>query len=407
MANFSYTARDKFGSISKGSVFGADRAAAAASLIEKGFTPILLKEEGLAAAGGKGFKLALPGLGNKIKLTDKVIFSRQFATMINAGVPIVQSLSILKEQTSSKAFKTVLGDLAKKVQGGTTLSNAMAVHPHAFSPVYINMVRAGESGGILDEVLERLATQQEKDAAIVSKVRGAMIYPSVIVTVTVGAFVFLMTGIVPKMAEVFEQFGTELPAYTRAMLATSKFMTQNGILLLGITIGSVIAISRWRKTKAGRKAIDNLILRAPIFGPIVRKVNVARFARTFGSLMTSGISVLDALRTTGMALGNSVYQDDVLKLATAVQNGKTISEPLRNNSNFPPIVGQMITVGEETGKLDEILIKVATFYENEVDAVISNITSIIEPIMIVVIGGMIGSIVISVLGPLGNLSNAI
>jgi type IV pilus assembly protein PilC len=410
MANFSYTARDKKGAVSTGSVFAADKTAAVASIIDKGLTPIWVKEEDPnKKAGVKAAGINLPFLNKseRVKLGEKVVFSRQFATMINAGVPIVQSLNVLSEQTPSKAFKAVLQDLANKVQAGTQLSAAMNEHPKVFPPVYVNMIKAGETGGILDQVLERLATQQEKDAEIVHKVRGAMIYPSVITAVTVGAFFFMMTVIVPRMATVFESFNAELPAYTKFLLATSKFMTQNLVIMVGGTVIGVIALLKFVKTPAGKVAFDNLLLRTPVFGSIVRKVNIARFARTFGSLMTSGIAVLDALNTTAQGLGNSVFKNAVTHMAQEVKNGKPIHETLKRSAVFPPIVAQMVSVGEETGKLDEILIKLAQFYESEVENIIQNLTSIIEPILIVVIGGMIGSIVIGVLGPLGSLSNAV
>jgi type IV pilus assembly protein PilC len=301
----------------------------------------------------------------------------------------------------------VIADISKQVEGGATLAKAMAAHPKIFPPVFVNMVHAGETGGILDQVLERLATQQEKDAEIIHKVRGAMIYPSVITTVTLGAFFFMMVVIVPKMGTIFESFGSELPAYTRTLLGISTFMKQYFVFIIGGLVGAIIALMRWRKTAAGKVTLDSLLIRLPLFGKIIRKVNIARFARTFGSLMASGISVIDALNTTASALGNSVYKKSVETIAAEVKNGKPISEPLRRNKNFPPIVAQMTAVGEETGKIDEILIKLATFYEREVDNVISNLTSVIEPILIVVIGGMIGSIVVGILGPLGSLTGSI
>lgn len=411
MASFTYTAKDKKGAVSSGSVLAADRSAAAASLIDKGLAPILIKEEapGKKKVGSKtgGFSIPFLGHSEKVKMTEKVVFSRQFATMINAGVPIVQSLGVLSEQTTSKTFRAILQDVGKKVEAGSTLSAAMNEHSKVFPPVYVNMVKAGETGGILDQVLDRLATQQEKDAEIVHKVRGAMIYPSVITAVTVGAFFFMMTVIVPRMATVFESFNAELPAYTKLLLAISKFMTQNIVLMVVGSVGGGIALLRFIKTPAGKKAFDTIIIRTPVFGAIIKKVNIARFARTFGSLMSSGIAILDALSTTGQALGNSVFKEAVLNMATEVKNGKPIHETLKKNPVFPPIVGQMVLVGEETGKLDEILLKLAAFYEGEVENIIQNLTSVIEPILIVVIGGMIGSIVIGVLGPLGSLSNSV
>ncbi len=406
MANFTYSARDKAGIIRKGTVFADDRAAAAAALSTRGLTPILVKEQ-VADNTKTGGILGKFKLGGGVKLEDKVIFSRQFATMINAGVPIAQSLHILEEQSTSKNFQAAISQIRKQVEGGGTLANALAAHPDIFNDIYVNMVKAGEAGGILDNVLDRLATQQEKDAAIVGKIRGAMIYPAVISVATVAAFFFLMTVIVPKLAVVFQSSNVPLPWYTQLMLGISGFLTHHGIfVILGVT-ALVVVFTRWHATPAGKYAVDKLILKLPIFGPIIIKVNVARFARTFGSLMASGISVLEALGATRTALGNSVYRKELVGVAQQVKNGKLMSEQLKGSKNFPGIVSQMIAVGEETGKLDEILLKLAEFYETEVDSVIAGITSIIEPILIIVLGGMVGFVVISVFGPIAALSNTV
>jgi len=408
MAQFSYSARDKSGAIVKGSLFAADRPAATASLAERSLTPILVKE--VAAKKGGGLSALLSGgisLGGKVKLQDKVIFSRQFATMINAGVPIVQSLNILRQQSSSKKLQNAVADIAKQVEGGSTLATALSAHTDIFSGIYINMVKAGEAGGILDQVLDRLATQQEKDAEIVSKVRSAMIYPAVITTATVSAFFFLMTVIVPKLSSIFEDVGASLPWYTKVMLAISHFLVKDWFIVIGAAVLAVIAFIRWHKTPGGRRTFDKLMLKSPIFGTILMKVNVARFARTFGSLMASGISVLDAINATKSALGSTVYQDELAEVAQQVKNGRPMSEHIQASKHFPAIVGQMLSVGEETGQIDTILLKLAEFYEKEVDTVVSGITSIIEPILIIVLGGMVGFIVISVFGPISSIGNSI
>jgi len=404
MGQFSYSARDKDGIISKGILFAPDRPAASAALQGKGLTPILVKESVQAAKSGGGFMDKLNSL-NKVSLSDKVIFSRQFATMINAGVPIAQSLNILQKQSESKKLQDAVADLSKQVTGGATLANALSSHPDIFSPIYVNMVKAGESGGILDEVMGRLATQQEKDAEIISKVRSAMIYPGVITTATFSAFFFLMTVIVPKLSAIFVDAGATLPIYTRILLATSNFLVHDWFILLAIIVGIVTFTTRYYRTTNGRRVCDRLMLKAPIIGPILVKVNVARFARTFGSLMASGISVLDAIQATGAALGSSVYKDELLEVAKKVKNGRPMSEQIRASKNFPAIVGQMIAVGEETGKVDEILLKLAEFYEKEVDTVVAGLTSIIEPVLIMVLGGMVGFIVISVFGPISDIGN--
>jgi type IV pilus assembly protein PilC len=404
MAEFSYTAKTKAGAMQQGKLVAADRGAALASLAQQNLTPVLVRENHAA----KGLNLKLSGHKRKVKLDDKVVFSRQLSTMVNAGVPIVRALTILAEEASqSQRLQLALRDIAKRVEAGGTLADAMGQHPDVFTGVYVNMVRAGETGGILDEVLERLATQQEKDAEVVGKVRGAMIYPSVILVVTIIAFFFLMTVIVPKLSVIFEQLGGQLPIYTRILLATSNFMTKYWFILVATMAGVVFALFRWHKTTSGKRAIDKFLVKAPIIGPIVVKVNVARFARTFGSLLSSGIAVLEAIRTTRTALGNVWFQDVLSEVEKAVKNGKPLSDPLQKSELFPAIVGQMTLVGEETGKLDEILVKVAQFYEREVDNVVSRITSIIEPILIIFLGIMVGFIVISVFGPISQLTNSI
>jgi type IV pilus assembly protein PilC len=402
MPSFTYSARDKAGLIQKGTLFANDRAAATASLNEKSLSPILVKEAKAGGTGAAGFSLEKI-FPQKVKLQDKVIFSRQFSTMINAGVPIVQSLSILAEQSESKKLKQVVADVSKQVEGGATLANALATHPDVFSNIFVNMVKAGETGGILDNVLDRLATQLEKDAEVVAKVKSAMIYPGVITAATVGAFFFLMTVIVPKLASIFKDGGITLPWYTVLMLSISKVLTQYYWFIIIGAIGGGIGFVRWSKTVAGKRLIDKLMLKAPIIGPILVKVNVARFARTFGSLMASGISVLDAIQATESALGSTVYQDEMAEVFKQVKNGRPMSEHLRASKHFPAIVGQMVAVGEETGQMDEILLKLADFYEKEVDTVVAGITSIIEPILIIVLGGMVGFIVISVFGPITAL----
>lgn len=412
MATFIYTARTKTGTMTQGQVTAIDRTAALSAISRQGLSPVLVKE-----GSGKGLKLnisvsSIPVIGKllggkKVKLKEKVIFSRQFATMINAGVPVSQSLAILSKQSGSPRMQEVIGNLIKKVEGGTNLSTAMAEYSDVFPPVYVNMVKAGEAGGILDKVLERLATQQEKDAEIVSKVKGASIYPAVISFVTFAAFIFLMTVIVPKLSVIFQQFGGNLPIYTKIMLGISGFLVKYNILVIGGLVGGGILFARFIKTPKGKKLFDKLIIKTPIVGPIVVKVNIARFARTFGSLMSSGLAVLDALHISAQALGNTTFREELENVAQEVKNGKPVSEPLKHSENFPPIVAQMISVGEETGQIDVILLKVAEFYEKEVDAVVSNLTSVIEPVLIIVLGAMVGSIVLSVFGPISQLTETV
>jgi type IV pilus assembly protein PilC len=407
---YKYTAKDNTGKAANGELYAANHAAAVAELNQRGLTPITLMQakdnQSNKPAGLNALFSTLP-FTNRVKTQDKVIFSRQLATMVAAGVPIARSLNILQEQTESPKVKQMAADLAKQVEGGQSLAKAMASHPDIISHVYVSMVRAGEAGGILDDVLDRLAEQEEKDAEIRSKVKSALMYPAVVSVVTVVAFFFLMIVIVPQLSSVFSDMGAQLPVYTQVMLAISAFLVNFWYVILGLVIVGVVFFRLWHSTPNGRRIIDKALLKSPIFGKIIVKVNTARFARTFGSLMFAGTPLLDALDVTKSALNNSIFQREINAIAIEVKNGRALSTELHESKNFPPIVGQMVAIGEETGKLNEILVKLATFYEREVDDVVSGLTSVIEPILILVLGGMVGFIAVSVIGPISSLSQAI
>lgn len=410
---FAYTARTASGALAQGELAANDRNEALNSLVKQGLSPILVKE----TKSGSGKKLSLSTIripvlgkllgGRRVSPAEKIFFSRQLATMADSHVPIARALAILEKQATSPRMKVAVAGLTKKVEAGATISEALTDYPDVFSPVYINMVKAGEAGGILDEVLDRLATQQEKDAEIVSKVRGASIYPMVISVAALGAFVFLMTVIVPKLSVIFEQFGSNLPIYTRIMLGVSKVVTKYWVIVLGVLGVGIVLLNRWHKTKAGKKFFDKIAIGAPILGPIIIKLNAARFARTFGSLMSSGLAIVESLNITAAALGNSLFRDELLSAAEQVKNGKSVSDILDKSRVFPPIVAQMTRVGEETGQIDKVLLKLATYYEREVDDVVSNLTSVIEPVLILFLGLMVGSIVLSVFGPISQLSQTV
>jgi type IV pilus assembly protein PilC len=401
----------------------ANRTDAVKSLRDQGNKPLSVRE-----AKSKGLKLST-GKG-KVKLKDLVIFTRELSTMISAGVPLPRALDTLANQVDNKYFKTVIAGINHDVESGAPLADGMAKYPTVFSDVYINMVRAGEAGGILDEILKRLAAQVEKDATIRKKIRSAMAYPIVILTVTIIAFFGIMLFILPKIGKIFKDLGgphAQLPVYTRAMLGVSNFLVghsvmhaipivnkipiinsvPNALLIVGLFFVGFIYFRRYIKTPSGRYRWHLFLLRLPIVGNIVSKVAIARFARTFSSLMGSGVSVLDSLEVTGKAVGNSVIQKELATISEAVKNGQPLGKQLLAAKFFPPIVGQMMTVGEETGKIDQVLIKVADFYEEEVDAVIDGLASIIEPIMIILLGSFVGLIAASVMGPIASLSKNI
>lgn len=399
MAEFDYVALDSQNRNQSGSIEAANQSAAAMALRGKGLRLQLLKER------KRGFSLNLNlSLGSKVKNKDLVIFTRQFATMINAGVPMVKSLSTLQKQTEAPAMQQILNTIVADVEGGTQLSVAMAKHPKAFSSVYINMIKAGEEGGILDQIMERLATQVEKDAEMKGKLKSALIYPGVITLITIGAFVFIMTGIIPKLAQIFDQFEGELPLQTKLMLGISDFMVNNSLLLISMIVVLIVVFIRFIHTKRGKFLFDALLLKVPVFGPIVLKVNVARFARTFSSLAGAGVAIVSSLEVTSGSLSNTVIKKGILDSVNLVRNGQPIADALAQSNVFPGIIIQMTAVGEETGQVDVVLDKIAEFYEKEVDRVVAGLSSIIEPLLIVMLGGMVGLIVASVFGPIASIT---
>jgi type IV pilus assembly protein PilC len=330
--------------------------------------------------------------------------------MINAGVPLPRSLNTLQGQMENKYFQEVISSINHDVESGSPLADALSKYPNVFNDVYVNMVRAGESGGILDDILKRLAEQVEKDSSIRKKIRSAMAYPIVILVVTVIAFFGIMLFILPKIGKILTDLGgpnAKLPVYSRAMLDISSFMQHNVLFILVIMGAGIFGFRYYIHTEKGRYNWHGLLLRLPIVGNIVGKVAIARFSRTFSSLMGSGVSVLEALEVTGKAMGNKVLQKELDEIAAAVKNGQPLGKQLSEAKFFPPIVGQMMSVGEETGKIDQVLVKVADFYEEEVDAVIDGLASIIEPVMIVVLGSVVGLIAASVMGPIASLSKNI
>ncbi|HET7827676.1 MAG TPA: type II secretion system F family protein [Candidatus Saccharimonadales bacterium] len=402
MSDFAYNALNSKGEPISGVISAASREAAVIELRNQGSRPLSVK------AKGKSLNL---NIGKpKVKQKDLVIFTRELSTMISAGVPLPRILSTLASQFDSKAFREIIAGINHDVESGQPLGDAMSKFPDTFSDIYVNMVRAGEAGGILDDILKRLATQVEKDSSIRKKIRSAMAYPIVISCVTVIAFFGIMLFIIPKIAKIFTDLGgpnAKLPVYTRAMLSISHFMVHNLIFILVIFAAMIFGFRHYIKTEKGKYRWHALLLRLPVVGNIVIKIAVARFSRTFSSLMGAGVSVLDALEITGRAVGNKVIQKELVEIAQAVKNGQPLGKELLGAKFFPPIVGQMLSVGEETGKVDEVLVKVADFYEEEVDAVIDGLASIIEPVMIIVLGSVVGLIAASVMGPIANLSKQI
>lgn len=409
---FTYKATTKDGRTITGSVEAGSKQALIALLRKQGVQPLLVSLD------KSNKKNSLFGPKKKVKLNDLVIFTRQLSTMISAGVPLARSLASLETDSDNLYMREVLGSVSKDVESGQPLGDAFAKYPKVFSEVYVNMVRAGEEGGILDDILKRLATQVEQDASIRKKIKSAMMYPLVMLGVTVIAFFGIMLFIVPKIGGILLSLGgpnAKLPVYTQALLNFSNFCVHasviphvpNLILISGVAGVGASYLLRYIKTPRGKYKFHSLLLRIPVVKTVVLKVAVARFSRIFASLMSSGVSVLDALEVTGAALGNKVIEEELKKAAEEVRNGKQLSEPISESKHFPPIVAQMLIVGEETGQIDTVLIKIADFYEEEVSVLIDGLAAIIEPVMIVFMGGAVGLIAASVMGPIANLSKNI
>jgi type IV pilus assembly protein PilC len=403
MPQYNYTGLSSDGIQISGVLAAPSREAAVVSIRQQGTKPIHVAEAKLKKKLG-------PSFGNKVSIKDLTVFTRELSTMIDAGVPLPRGLETLSQQADNKFFKKVIDGIHHDIESGMQLADAMSKYPGVFSEVYVNMIRAGEAGGILDDIMKRLATQVEKDAAIRHKIKSAMAYPMVILVITVVAFFGIMLFIMPKISEIIASLAgpnAKLPIYSQMMMDMSHFVKNNIFFI--VIIGALICwgFTHYINTDKGKFWWHGFLLNVPIFGKVMSKIIVARFSRTFASLMGSGVTVLMALDVTGKAVGNHVIKKELEDVAQAVKNGQPLGKQLMQVKYFPPIVGQMMSVGEETGKIDEILIKVADFYEEEVDSVIDGLASIIEPIMIVLLGGLVGLIAASVMGPIAGLSKQI
>ena len=341
--------------------------------------------------------------GSGIKKVHISRFTRQFATMIGAGLPMVQCLDILSKQMDSPEFRRIIAEIKDSVSSGSTLSEAMKKHTKAFDDLYVNMVEAGEMGGALDTILVRLAGYREKADSLARKIKGAMVYPAVVSVVAIGATVAMLTFIVPVFAKMFSGLGAELPGPTQMVLNLSQLLQRFYPIILGAIVAGFIALRLTLKNDQGRLYFDKFMLKSPMFGDLIRKAAVARFTRTLGTLIQSGVTILDALEITAKTAGNRVLQVAIKKSVISIAEGDTITSPLKESGVFPPMVIQMISVGEKTGGLDEMLSKIADFYDEEVDAAVSALTGLIEPVVIVVMGAVIGGILIAMYLPMFDI----
>ena len=397
MPAFTYTARTAQGDLKSSTIEAASRDDAVAQLRKLRMTVVKVEEQAKVKSKTKG----------SISMRDVVIFTRQFSTMINSGLPLVQALDILSKQSENPVLQNVTRQVVFDVESGHTVADALARHPNAFTELYVNMVAAGEAGGILDTILMRLATFMEKNDALVRKVKGAMIYPGVIMGVAGAAITVLLLFVIPTFESMFASVGLALPLPTRIVIELSNFLQGYWWAVgIGVFLGFQ-GLKRYYATSDGQLVIDRLLLKAPVLGDVLRKSAVSRFTRTLGTLISSGVSILDGLEITAKTAGNRVVSDAILASRASIAGGDTISAPLARSQVFPPMVISMIAVGEQTGGLDEMLSKIADFYDEEVDAAVSGLLSLLEPIMIVFLGVIVGGMVVAMYLPIFDMINAV
>ncbi|HVF61562.1 MAG TPA: type II secretion system F family protein [Thermoanaerobaculia bacterium] len=393
MPNFVWKGRARSGALQEGQLLADSRDAAVATLRRQQIQILNIREK------GREIKL-IPRLPRGISDKRVAIFTRQFSVMLDAGLPLVQCLEILGEQEENQKFQTIIQQVRSDVESGSSLADAMAKHPKAFDRLYVNMVAAGEAGGILDIILQRLATYIEKAVRLKNQVKSALIYPASVIVIAALVVFIILWKVIPVFAALFAGLGSEMPFLTRVVIGASNFIGRFFIPMALVIAAAVVMVIRWHKTHRGARVLDGLMLKIPVIGMLLRKVAVARFCRTLSTLTASGVPILDGLEITAKTSGNAIIEDAVMAVRKAVEEGKTISDPLRETKVFPPMVVQMINVGEQTGALDQMLSKIAEFYEDEVDTAVTGLMKLIEPIMITVLGAIIGTIVTAMYLPL-------
>ena len=403
MGTFSYTAKKERGALFAGEAIGDSKAAVVAELRRKGLTVVSLEEK----RGMPDLKTLLEN-SKRISVRDKAVFARQFATMINSGLAVLRGLYVLEEQTENPRLKKIIKAVRDDVEAGSPVSDAMAKHPAAFDRLYIAMVKAGEASGALDATLLRLATQLEKQDSLRRSIKSAMTYPILIACFAIMVMIGMLLFIIPIFANMYKDLGGQLPSLTRLMMNVSNMLKGYWFIIFPVIILMVWALVRLKNTEQGRRAWDRFKLSLPMkLGPIIQKIAVARFSRTFATLVGSGVPILQAIDITGKTSGNTVIEEAMVDVKESVRCGEPIAKPLMRVSVFPPMVTHMISIGEETGALDSMLNKIADFYEDEVDAAVKSLTSIIEPIMMMFVGGLVGLIVISMYLPMFNMMNLV
>ncbi|HTE19948.1 MAG TPA: type II secretion system F family protein [Armatimonadota bacterium] len=403
MPVFSYEAVEPNGRVVKGSLEAESAATVLSKLQTLNYTVV---DVGESRAGGKGSIMGRKG-GGKVKLNALVIFSRQFATMVNAGINILKCLDILEMQTKDPVLRPVISEVRKDVIGGSSLTEALAKHPKVFSKLFVSMVRAAEAGGILDLILDRLATFLEKEQEVIGRIKGAMVYPVCVLVFAILMVIAMFIFVMPTFKEIFAGSGAELPLITKMLFMISDFVRAFWFLLPTVPLALVMGVKAYNQTESGRWNLDKLKLRIPVVGELIQKMAISRFSRTLGTLVNSGVPVLRALEIVAETAGNVVIANAVDQARSSVREGQRISQPLEASGMFPQMVTQMMDIGEETGRMSDMLIKIATFYDNEVEVAVKALTSLIEPLLIILLGGIVGFIVGSIMVPMFNLISVI
>jgi type IV pilus assembly protein PilC len=400
MPSFVWRGKTRAGGVQEGVLLAETRTAAEATLRRQNIQVTSLREKGREIP-------FLPKLPIRIAAKRVAIFTRQFSVMLDAGLPLVQCLEILGEQEENKNFRAIIQQVRSDVEGGASLADSMKKHPKAFDNLYVNMIAAGEAGGILDVILQRLSTYIEKVVRLKSQVKSALIYPVAVIVIAIGVVYIILWKVIPVFTQLFAGLGGEMPFLTRAVVGASNFVARYSIFTLPLIAVFAFFINRYHKTHRGRRVIDGLLLKIPVIGMLLRKIAVARFCRTLSTLTSSGVPILDGLEITAKTSGNAIIEDAIMAVRKAVEEGRTVSEPLAETKVFPPMVVQMINVGEQTGALDQMLSKIADFYEEEVDTAVAGLMKLIEPLMITVLGGIIGTIVTAMYLPLYSILSKI
>ncbi len=401
MPVFLWEAETRKGEIKKGEMDAANDAALRGILRRQGFKSIKIKTK------PKDLSEYLPFLKKGVKEKDVVIFARIFATMINAGLPLIQCLELLAQQEQNKTFAQIIRSIKEDIEGGATLFDSLKKHPKVFDDLFVNLVAAGESGGILDVILQRLSSYMEKAMKLKSKVKGAMTYPASVLVISVGVVSLLLLKVIPVFQKMFEGMGGELPGPTQFLVNLSAAAQSYWYYAVGVLVAAYIAFNRFRSTEKGTLIIDELILKAPVFGPLLKKVAVAKFTRTMATMLSSGVPILEGLAIVSKTSGNKVIENALMKVRRSISEGKTIAEPLLETGIFPPMVVQMIAVGEATGALDTMLAKIADFYDDEVDTAVDAMTALLEPFMMVFLGGVVGGMIIAMYLPIFKMASVV